>query len=77
MDTLGIRISPGELVLTQSLFLFRSLYSWFSYDVIKIQTKTLSLLLSFYFHVVLQNLKTFVQTNFRFKRVLRFAKQDA
>ena len=77
MDTLGIRISPGELVLTQSLFRFRSLYSWFSYDVIKIQTKTLSLLLSFYFHVVLQNLKTFVQTNFRFKRVLRFAKQDA
>ena len=46
MDTLGIRISPGELVLTQSLFLFWSLYSWFSYDVIKIQTKKLSLLLS-------------------------------
>ena len=27
--------------------------------------------------MVLQNLKTFVQTNFRFKRVLRFAIQDA
>ena len=37
------------------------------HDVTKIQTKKLSLLLSFYFHVVLQHLKTFIQTNFRFK----------
>ena len=33
----------------------------------------LSLLLSFYFHVVLQHLKTFTHTNFRFKRVFLFA----
>ena len=52
-------------------------YSWFSHDVTKIQTKKLSLLLSFYFHVVLEHLKTFIQTNVRFKRVLRFAIQDA
>ena len=48
-------------------------YSWFSHDVTKIQAKKLSFLLSFYFHVVLQHLKTFTQTKFRFKTVLRFA----
>ena len=42
------------------------------HDVTKIQTKKLSLLLSFYFHVIWQHLKTFQQTNFWFKRVLRF-----
>ena len=36
--------------------------SWFSNDVTKIQTKKLSLLLSFYFHVILEHLKTFKQT---------------
>ena len=50
--------------------------SWFSH-VTKIQTKKLSLLLIFYFHVILEHLKTFIQTNFRFKRVLCFAIQDA
>ena len=52
-------------------------YSWFSHDITKIQTKKLSLLLSFFFHVILQHLKTFIQTNFRFKTVLRFATLDA
>ena len=33
-------------------------YSWFSHDVTKIQTKKLSLLLSFYFHAILEHLKT-------------------
>ena len=49
-------------------------YSWFSHDITKIQTKKLSLLLSFHFHVVLQHLKTYIQTNFRFKGffVLRY-----
>ena len=51
--------------------------SWFSHDVTKIQTKKLSLLLSFYFHVILEHLKTFIQTNVRFKRFLCFAIQDA
>ena len=49
----------------------------FSHDVTKIQTKKLSLLLSFYFHVILEHLTTFIETNFRFKRVLCFATQDA
>ena len=53
------------------------LYSWFSDDVTKIQTKKLSLLPSFYFRVILEHLKTLIQTNFRFKRVLCFAIQDA
>ena len=52
-------------------------YSWFSHDVTKIQTEKLSFLLSFYFHLILEHLKTFIQTNFRFKRVLCFAIQDA
>ena len=51
--------------------------SWFSHDVTKIQTKKLSLLLGFYFHMVLQHLKTCIQTNFWLKKVLRFATLDA
>ena len=45
---------------------------WFSHDVTKIQTTILSILLRFYFHGVLEQLKTNFQTNFRFKRVLGF-----
>ena len=33
--------------------------------------------LSFYFHEVLQHVKTFIYTNFRFQRVLRFASEGA
>ena len=52
-------------------------HTWFSHNVTKTQTKKLSVLPSFYFHVVLQHLNTFIQTNCRFKRVLRFATLDA
>ena len=45
---------------------------WFSHDVTRIQTTKLSILLRFYFHSVLKQLKTNFQTNFRFKRVLGF-----
>ena len=48
-----------------------------SHDVTKIQTKKLSILLSFYFHEVLQHLKTFIYTNLRYERVLRFATENA
>ena len=51
--------------------------TWFSHDVTKIQTKKLSLLLSFYLHMVLQHLKTFIQTIFWLKKVLHFATLDA
>ena len=47
---------------------------WFSHDVTKIQTAKLSILLRFYFHDVLEQLKTNVHTNFRFKRVLGFVR---
>ena len=47
-------------------------YSWFSLDVTKIQTTKLSILLRFYFHDVLEQLKTNVHINFRFKKVLGF-----
>ena len=47
-------------------------YCWFSHDVTKIQTTKLSILLTFYFHGVLEQLKTNFRTNFRFKRVLGF-----
>ena len=49
-----------------------NVYCWFSHDVTKIQTTKLSILLRFYFHGVLEQLKTNFQTNFRFKRVLGF-----
>ena len=47
-------------------------YCWFSQDITKIQTTKLSILLRFYFHDVLEQLKTNFHTNFRFKRVLGF-----
>jgi len=48
------------------------IYCWFSHDVTKIQTAKLSILLRFYFHGVLEQLKTNFHTNFRVKRVLGF-----
>ena len=47
-------------------------YCWFSHDVTKIQTKKISILPGFYFHDALEQLKTNVHKNFRFKRVLGF-----
>ena len=47
-------------------------YCWFSRDVPKIQSKKLSILPRFYFHDVLEQLKTNFHTNFCFKRVLGF-----
>ena len=51
--------------------------SWVARDVTKNQTKKLSILLSFYFHEVLQYLNIFTYTNFWLERVLRFAREDA
>ena len=63
----------------RSLFIFidLSLYCWFSHDVTKSQTMKLSILLRFYFHGVLEQLKTNFQTNFCFKRVLGFVIKHA
>ena len=49
-------------------------YCWFSHDVTKIETIKLSILLRFYFHDILEQLKfkTNFHANFRFKRVLGF-----
>ena len=58
----------GSLYVVYLIFL----YCWFSHDVTKIQTTKLSSLLRFYFHGVLEQLKTNFQTNFRFNRVLGF-----
>ena len=41
------------------------------------QTKKLSIHLSFFFHEVLQHLKTFIYTSFQLQRVLRFGIEDA
>ena len=43
-------------------------HCWFSQS----NYKTISILLSFYFHGVLEHLKTNFRTNFRFKRALAF-----
>ena len=43
----------------------------------KIQTTKLSILLRFYFHGALEQLKTNFYTNFRFKRVLGFVLEYA
>ena len=47
-------------------------YCWFSHGVTEIQSTKLSILPRFYFHDVLEQLKTNFHTNFRFKRVLGF-----
>ena len=48
-----------------------------SHDVTKIPTTKLSILLRFYFHDVLEQLKTNFHTNFRFTRVIGFVIQYA
>ena len=53
------------------------LYDWFSHDVTDIQTKKLSILLSFHFYEVLKYPNTFIYTNFWLERVIRFAIEDA
>ena len=51
---------------------------WFSHDVTKIQTTKLSnILLRFYFHDVLEELKTNFPENFRFESVLGFVIEDS
>ena len=45
-------------------------YCWFSHDVTNFQTSELLILLRFYFHDVLEQLKTNIQTNFHSKWVL-------
>ena len=47
-------------------------YYWFLHDIIKIQTKELSILLIFYFYEALEQLKLILIENFYFKRVLHF-----
>ena len=43
---------------------------WFSHDVTKFQTSELLILFRFYFHDVLEQLKTNIHTNFHSKWVL-------
>ena len=63
----------GECLISPLLLVFMLFpYCWFSQDVTKVQTTKLSILLIFYFHEVLEQLKTNFHTNFRFKRVLGF-----
>ena len=51
------------------LFIF-NFYCWFSHDVTKFRTSELLILLRFYFHDVLEQLKTNIQTNFHSDWVL-------
>ena len=48
----------------------RQIYCWFSHDVTKFQTSELLILQRFYFHDVLDQLKTIIQTNFHSEWVL-------
>ena len=65
-------------LLSNSFNLFiMDMYCWFSHDVTRIQTTKPSILLRFYFHGVLEQLKTNFQTNFRLKRVLGFVIENA
>ena len=46
-----------KLVVKSTVY---AMYSWFSHDITKVQTKKLLIHLSFYFHEVLQHLHTFI-----------------
>ena len=72
MDIMAHVISPQL-----NIWSHRIMYCWFSHDVTKIQTTKLSILLRFYFHDVLEQVKTNVRTSFRFKRFLGFALEYA
>ena len=52
-------------------------YCWFSHDVTKFQTSELLILLGFYFHDVLEQLKTNLQTNVHSEWVLGLAIDNA
>ena len=52
--------------------MWHTMNCWCSHDVIKNQTKKLSILPRFYFHDALEQLKTNFHTNYCFKRVLGF-----
>jgi len=77
--SMTISVAPETLSPIYRMVSEKFPYSSFSHEVTKIQTTKLSLLLSFYFHVMLEHLKILriIRTNFRFKRVLCFAIQDA
>ena len=66
------RYNKTSSKLTYFVYPLALRYCWFSHDVSKIQATKLSILLKFYFHGVLEQLKTNFQTNFRFKRILCF-----
>ena len=68
----GVRMADIWLASLVYLLVNVSTYCWFSHDVTKIQTTKLSILLRFYFHGILEQLKTNFQANFRLKRVLGF-----
>ena len=74
-------VSSGLISVFGLVFIvFKSLLRndcWFSYDVTEIQTTKLSILLRIYFHVILQQLKSNVHTNFHFKSVLGFVLEHA
>ena len=72
-----ILVMQGYVGLCRAMQGYVGLYCWFSHDVTKIQTAKLSILLRFYFHDVLEQLKTNVYTNFRSKRVLGFVLEYA
>ena len=61
----GAYIRRGDLTKGFLRYEFGGAYCWFSHYVTKPQTTKLSFLLRFYFHGVLEQLKTNFQTNFR------------
>ena len=62
--------NSANLDLKLNCFINIVFYCWFSHDVTKFQTSELLILLRFYFHDVLKQLKTNIQTNFHSEWVL-------
>ena len=70
--TLGRKESPFDLLFPNSSLLEFQQGTRFREQKHSRTRRKLSILLRFYFHGVLEQLKTNFQTNFRFKRVLGF-----
>ena len=62
--------SRTDALKTDVKLFFMITNCWFSHDVTKFQTSELLILLRFYFHDVLEQLKTNIQANFHSEWVL-------
>ena len=70
IEYFGVCLATFSLSLSFNKLKKRIFYCWFSHDVTKVQTLELLIFLRFYFHDVIEQLKTNIHTNFHSEWVL-------